>query len=287
MEKKYMFILLWFPLLLFVAAFALPLFYGVLLSLKDTSGNFVGVTNYVSVLTDQRFWGSLGFTFFFAFVVVGLMTTLGLLFGVFINHLTVGQNLVKSSMLIPWAISLTAWGLLGQIVFSKDYGIVNHLLMVIGLIDKPVVWLADPGNAKFAIIASRIYKDVWFGTLLFLVARQGISGELYEEAKVSGATGRFCLWHITIPLLRPTILYVGIINMIFSLHEFDQVYALTKGGPGFATETAAMGIYKHGMLFGNYEIAIAQSILWSIFIGTLAVIIFVPGQLRSLRNGNK
>lgn len=224
------------------------------------------------------FWGSLKFTLVYALVVAGAMTFLGLFFGIFINQLGRGQGLVKSVLLIPWAISLTAWGLLGQIVLSSQFGVVNDVLVRLNILETRLAWLGEPTLAKISVMVSRISKDVWFSALLFLVARQTIPSELYDEGKVCGAGPWQTLWYITLPLLRPTILFVGTILFIFALQEFDLVFALTRGGPGFATEVASVNIFRHGVRYGNYEYGTAVAAIWSLIVSAFVIVVFAPLQ---------
>jgi ABC-type sugar transport system permease subunit len=275
-------LLLAVPFTLFILSFTVPLFYEIGLSFYNARGSFVGLANYISLFHDEKFWSSLSYTITYSVVVAGVMSFLGLFIGVFINQLGSGDRFVKSIMLIPWAISLTAWGLLGQIVFSRQFGIVNDLLIRLGLTRQGIPWLGNPSVAKLTIMVSRIYKDVWFSALLFLVARQTIPYELYEEGRVSGANAWQIFWKITFPLLRTTMLYVGIILLIFALQEFDLVYALTRGGPGFATETAAVTIYRNGVLYGNYEYGTAVAAMWSLVITVIVIIFFAPLQMRAI-----
>ena len=278
--RKPLIFLLVIPFSFFILSFTIPLLYGIGLSFYDWRGNFVGFTNYLSVFNDAVFWGSLKFTLIYAVVVAGTMTFLGLFLGIFINQLGRGQALVKSILLIPWAISLTAWGLLGQIVLSSQFGIVNDVLVRLGILETRLAWLGEPTLAKISVMVSRISKDVWFSALLFLVARQTIPSELYDESKVCGAGPWQTLCYITLPLLRPTMLFVGTILFIFALQEFDLVFALTRGGPGFATEVASVNIFRHGVRYGNYEYGTAVAAIWSLIVTAFVILVFAPLQRR-------
>ncbi|MFP4510708.1 MAG: carbohydrate ABC transporter permease [Spirochaetota bacterium] len=282
-KKTELAVLLIIPFSLFILSFTVPLLYGLYLSLFGRRDDFVGLENYVRALTDSRFWGSMAFTISYAAVTTVLMLVFGLLLAVSINRLNRGQGVLKTTILIPWSISLTAWGLLASVVLSRNFGIANDLLLRIGIIESRVAWLSTVWPARFSVVLSRFYKDVWFATLLFLVARQTISKELYEQASISGATSIQAFFYITIPLLLRNMLYIGTIVSIFALQEFDMVYTLTAGGPAHATETVAVGIYRHGMLFGNYRYGTALATTWSLFITILVVSVFAPVQLRMIR----
>jgi len=279
MRKRLIFLLI-IPLSFFLVSHTIPFFYGVGMSFYDRGGNFVGFENFLSLFKDATFRSSIGFSLVYSLAVTVAMTFFGLFIGIYINTLVVGQGFVKSVFLIPWAISLTVWGLLARIALSPRFGIVNYFLTSFGFLESPVTWLGDPFLAKISVIVAVIYKDVWFSALLFLAARQNIPSELYEEGKVAGATPWQTLRYITLPLLRPAILYIGVILFIFSLQAFDSIYALTGGGPGFATEVASITIYREGVRYGNFEYGIASATIWSLIISAFVITVFAPAQRR-------
>jgi len=273
-RSKSSILLLLVPFATFFLSFTVPLIWGVWLSLYNSDGLFVGLANYLKVFKDASFWSSISFTLVYSVSVTLVMTVLGFFIALAVNQLRQGGGLAKAVMLIPWAISLTAWGLLMQIVTSGSFGILNDLLLRLGLIRQRVSWLGDPELARLTVIASRIIKDVWFATLLFLVARQTLPEELYEEGKVNGANPLQVFRYITVPLLRTTMMFVVVILLIFALQEFDMIFSLTRGGPGFATEVAALSIYRFGIQFGRYEMGTALTTVWSLLISLFVVLVF-------------
>ncbi|WP_176229865.1 carbohydrate ABC transporter permease [Candidatus Hakubella thermalkaliphila] len=278
--RKHLIYLLIIPLSFFLVSHTIQFFYGIGMSFYDGQGNFVGFENFLAVFKDATFRDSIRFSLVYSLAVTVAMTFLGLFIGIFINSLGGAQGFVKAIFLIPWAISLTVWALLVQIALSPRFGIVNHFLTTFGFVESPLLWLGDPSLARISVIAAVISKDVWFSALLFLVARQNLPVELYEEGKVAGATPWQALRYITLPLLRPAILYTGAILFIFSLQAFDFIYALTRGGPGFATEVAALTIYRHGVRYGNYEYGIAAATIWSLLVSVFVITVFAPAQRR-------
>ncbi|OHD67575.1 MAG: hypothetical protein A2177_12455 [Spirochaetes bacterium RBG_13_68_11] len=277
-------LLLLIPFAVFFISFTMPLLWAVWQSLFNSKGAFVGFGNYLKIFKDASFWSSITFTLIYAAATTLLMVVFGYLFAIVINQLGSGEAVAKTVMLVPWAISLTAWGLMMQIVTSQDFGILNDLLLRAHVITKRISWLGVEKYARPMVIASRVVKEVWFSTLLFLVARQTLPAELYEEGKVSGANPWQAFWLITTPLMRTTMLYTMTILLIFSLQEFDMIYALTRGGPGFATETAALGIYRLGILFGRYEAGTAYTAIWSVFVSIFVVLILGRVLIRSLES---
>jgi ABC-type sugar transport system permease subunit len=278
--RKQLIYLLIIPLFFFLVSHTIPFFYGIAMSFYDGQGNFVGFENFLAVFKDATFRDSIRFSLVYSLAVTVAMTFLGLFIGIFINSIGGGQGFVKAIILIPWAISLTVWGLLLQIALSPRFGIVNYFLTSFGFVESPLLWLGDSSLARFSVIAGVISKDVWFSALLFLVARQNLPVELYEEGKVAGASPWQALRYITLPLLRPSILYISVILFIFSLQAFDFIFALTRGGPGFATEVAALTIYRQGMRFGNFEYATASATIWSLLVSVFVITLFAPAQRR-------
>ncbi len=281
-RARFSILMLLVPFALFFLSFTVPLIWGMWQSLYNSKGAFVGFGNYLKAFKDASFWSSITFTFIYAGATTGLMVVFGYFFALIINQLGRGEGIAKAVMLVPWAISLTAWGLMMQVVASQNFGLLNDLLLRMHLIRLRVSWLGVESMARPMVIASRVVKEVWFATLLFLVARQTLPAELYEEAKVSGANPWQALWRITTPLMRTSVLYTLTIVLIFSLQEFDMIYALTRGGPGFSTETAALSIYRWGILFGKYEQGTAYTTIWSLFVSVLVVALLGRVMIRSM-----
>jgi len=266
MKKSELFFLLIFPFLFFIVSHLIPLFYGVALSFTDPKGNFVGLQNYYTAVNDHRFWGGIRFTFIYAFSTAALNLILGLLIGTFINQIRRGQGILKSVFLIPWAIPLTVWGLENRIIFSRDFGILNNVLIDTGITTTPLPWLGDPSLATISVIVSSVYRDMWFAALLFLVACQMIPQDFYDLAVIHGASALQTFRFITLPLLRRTIITVGTLLFIFAVQAFDIPYSLTYGGPAWATHTTAMYIFRRSLHYGDYEVGTALSIIWVLVI---------------------
>jgi multiple sugar transport system permease protein len=266
MKKSQFFFLLIFPLLFFVVSHLIPLFYGITLSFTDSNGNFVGLQNYYTALDDYRFWGSIRFTFIYAFCTAALNLIFGLLVGTFISQIRRGQGIVKSVFLIPWAIPLAVWGLENRIIFSRDFGIINNILMTAGIITTPLAWLGEAPLAIISVVVSSVYRDMWFAALLFLVACQMIPQDFYDLALVHGATALQRFRFITLPLLGRTIITVGTLLFIFAVQAFDLPYSLTFGGPAWATYTAPLYIFIRTLHYGDFQLGTALSSIWVLIV---------------------
>jgi len=273
-KKLHIVVLLIIPFSFFIVTYTVPFFYGISVSFHSPKGDFIGISNYLLIFRDARFLNAIKYSLVFSASTTVSLVLFGLIFGIVIHHLNYGRSIVKTAILIPWAISMTVWGLLAQIVLHDHFGLVNFLLLKLGIIRQGIGWLSDPALARFSAIAVRVYREVWFGSLLFLSARQIIPEEFYDEARVSGARPSQTLWFVTLPILKPTVLYIATLVLIFSFQEFDLVFALTQGGPGFATELASITVFQLGVRYGKFEYGTAAITVWSLFVTTIVVIFF-------------
>jgi multiple sugar transport system permease protein len=171
---------------------------------------------------------------------------------------------VRLSLLLPWALPLSFAGLIFAWFFHTEYGVVNDVLMRLGLQDEPTSWLLKPRWAFAAICLTIIWKTASFMALILLAGLQMIPRSLYEAAEVDGANLWQQFWQITIPMLMPSIVVALIFRTITALQTFDIPYTMTKGGPGEATETLAMLIHKYTIDYSDIG-----------FGSTLAVFMFV------------
>ena len=224
---------------------------------------FVGLANYVEVLSDGRFWSALAHTACFTLATVTLELVFGLLLALALHRTFRGRGLVRTVALLPWAIPTVIAALVWRFLFEGDSGAAGILLARLGGIEAPVVWLADPVLAWVPVVLADVWKTTPFVALLLLAGLQNIDAALYEAARVDGAGGWQELWHVTLPLLRPAILVALIFRTLDAFRVFDLIYVLTAGGPGTATEPVAL--YTFTALLQNLRFG---------FGGALSVVIF-------------
>lgn len=274
--RKFLIFLLILPFSFFVVSHLIPLAFGVGgISTFDKGGNFIGLGNYQTAIGDKIFWGSISFTLLYAIAYTVICLFAGLFIGTFLNQIKRGQGFFIAILLIPYAISFTIWGLELKIMFNREFGVINHMLMSTGIVGTQIQWLADPVMAKIAIISSSIFRDVWLPSLLFFVACKTIPRSLYDSAMICGAKTLQTFRFITFPLLKGTMIFVGILLFIQSLQAFDIIYALTYGGPGYSTFTAPLYIFRQGMGLGNFEYATALATIWTLMVFGLIAVIFL------------
>jgi ABC-type sugar transport system permease subunit len=173
---------------------------------------------------------------------------------------------------VPYAVPPIASGLIWSFIYSFEYGFLNRILFTTGLSNTAVAWAGDPSTALFAVAVAYIWRTLPFAILLIHAALQGINQELYEAASVDGAGALQRFWHITLPLLRPIIVVILVLRTSFAFAVFDEVLAITQGGPGDATWVAAWYSYKKGFS-PPFDIGVgaASAYVLALIIGAIAV----------------
>lgn len=240
---------------------------------------FVGGANYGELLGDGRFWSALGHTVFFTIATVSLELGLGLVLALALNRAYFGRGLVRTIVLLPWAIPTVVAGLLWSFLFDSQAGIVNAVLIDLGAMsaDQPFVWFSNAFAAWVPIVFADVWKTTPFVTLLLLAGLQNIDRSLYEAADIDGATPWQQFVHITVPLLKPAILVVLIFRTLDAFRVFDLIYVLTQGGPGTATEPLAL--YTFTRLLNNLQFGYGSALSVVIFLITFLLAV---GYIRAL-----
>ncbi|HET6700437.1 MAG TPA: sugar ABC transporter permease [Gemmatimonadaceae bacterium] len=237
---------------------------------------FVGLDNYAELARDPRFWQSLGHTLFFTVVTVALEIVLGMVLALAMNSAFRGRGAARATSLLPWAIPTVVAALLWRFMFDSQAGIVNALLVAIGILEQPMVWFIEATTAWIPVILSDVWKTTPFVAILLLAGLQNIDKTLYEAAEVDGASAWWRLWHITIPLLKPTIFVALIFRTLDAFRVFDLLYALTGGGPGTATEPIAL--YTHTIILQHLRFGYGSALSVVVFVITFALaIIYIRG----------
>ena len=211
------------------------------------TARFVGIENYVLVLTDVDFWNATKNTVLIALITVPGALVVGLGLAMLANLPFKRQWPVRLALLLPWALPLSFAGLIFAWFFHTEYGVVNDVLRIVGgggIEYEPTMWLLSPRWAFAAICLTIVWKTSSFMALILLAGLQMIPKSLYEAAEVDGASKWQQFWAITIPMLMPSIVVALIFRTITALQTFDIPYTMTRGGPGNTTETLAMLIHK-------------------------------------------
>lgn len=227
-----------------------PLVFSLVLSFGKVGANFkgytfVGLSNYVAVLSDPYVWFSFRITLQWVLGVTILLQLVALGGALLLNTDIRGRAIFRALLLVPWAVPSVANGIMWLSIYNKSYGALSGILYQLGIIrDYTIGWLESPWLAMASVTVAQVWKWSPFATLVLLAALQSIPYELYESARIDGA-GVFARFrYVTVPLLLPTILILVLLNLVWSLNAFDLIYALTQGGPGNATKVIAYHIWK-------------------------------------------
>ena len=231
---------------------------------------FVGLANYTSLLTDERFWSSLVNTLIIAGGAVGLEFVVGLSVAIGLYYLQRGAGVFVVLQLIPLIITPVVAALFIKWMFVARWGLVDATLASFDLFGPD--WLGDPSWAKFTVIIADAWKFAPFMILVFYAGLQSMDQNLIDAGRIDGASGWKLLYHVIIPALRPLILFVLIIRLMDAFRFFDTIYVLTGGGPGTATETLTMYTFSIG--FSQLEMgrASALGVLTLIIVGALIAV---------------
>jgi multiple sugar transport system permease protein len=240
-------------LILMALVAAVPIGYAIWLSLNQYSvrtaglSRFVGLDNYIAALTSQEWWAAFGQTFTFAAFSVTLELILGTAMALLLNLAFRGRALLRTVVLLPYAIVTVVSAITWQTMFQPDLGLVTNVLSALGLPGGDVVWLGERGYAMAVIVLADVWKTTPFAALIILAGLQVISSETYEAAELDGASKWQTFVHITLPLLRPAIVLAAIFRTMDALRVFDLPFVLTRGANG----TESMSMLAYGELREN------------------------------------
>jgi multiple sugar transport system permease protein len=245
--------------LLFVLA---PMLYGFWISLHDwhilsKEAPFIGARNYVGVLRDDRFWQAIWQTGYFVLLTVPFGNLLSLLLAVGLNQRFRGDSFYKVCFYLPVVTSVSVLAVTWRWLFARDIGLLNHYL------GQPVDWLNDPKM----VMPSLALMSIWWGAggnmLIYLAALKSVPGEMLEAASLDGADAWKRFWRITLPSIKPAVLFCLVMSVIASSQVFGQSYILTGGGPADRSLTVVLYMYQTG--FGQYQLGYASAVAYLLF----------------------
>ena len=254
------------PALLVIALFfALPVLAALVLSLTDfdiyaladlDNLRFVGIDNYVALLANPLFWKALGNTFYF--VIVGVPLSIGVSLGAALllqSKLGRFKPFFRTAFFAPVVTTVVAVAVIWRYLFHTKYGLVNWGLGGLGI--DPIDWLGDPHWAMPTIIVFAVWKNFGYNMIIFLAGLQAIPEDLYEAARIDGASAWSQFRHVTLPLLGPVLLLVGILTMAGYFQLFAEPYVMTQGGPLESTVSVLYLMYEQGFKWWNLGAASA------------------------------
>jgi len=263
------------PKLAFFGVFlAFPIGWAIELSFRSGSilgkMQYVGVSNYRRLFSDSLFRICVENTLEYAVIVIPLVIGGGLVLAALLNRPIRFRAFFRVALILPTVTPTVAAVIIWIYLLQGQGGIFNEILSFFGL--APVLWLGSPHLVIPMIAMIECWRGVGFYTIVFLAGMQSIPRELYQAAAIDGITGVRAFWRITVPLLRPVILFSTVVATIFNLQIFDSPYVLTQGGPGFSSTTLVMYIYDEAFSYDDMGYAAAISLMLMLLILVLAVV---------------
>ncbi len=264
------------PMVLIMAAVLIfPLAYSFVISLQDYQlskigqQQFIGFDNYINLFGNRSFWMALRNTLEFVVIAVSIEVTLGFFLALLLhNKATFMRGFFRSTLLSPMFITPIAVGLIFRFLTNSQLGVIPNLLKIINI---SIDWFS-PQLALFSIAMIDVWQWTPFMLLLLLAGLESLPEEPFEAAQVDGAQGWKMIWYVTLPLMRPIILAAIVIRMLDAFKVYEYVYAITRGGPGEATQTMQYYIYRTGFIYFRAGEAAAMSYTF-IFVITIMVLI--------------
>ncbi len=271
--------LLVLPALLIILGVTLwPIIYTFILSFYNVPQGinqvrtFTGLGNYLAMLKDSLFWETIGRTFYFTVVSVGLEMVIGMAVAQLIHSHPIGWRFLRFALIIPWAVPTIVNGAMWRWIYSADFGALNGLLSQLGLIKHYIPWLTLPNLAMPLVILADVWHMMPFVALILQAALATIPLDYEEAASVDGANAWQRFWYIRLPQLRPAILVALIARTVDAFRVFDIVYMITAAGPANKTLTITYLTYLNSFPWGKQGTGAALSFLISIFTLSMALI---------------
>ena len=230
---------------------------------------FIGFGNYIEILRSAEFWPVLRITMVFTALAVALVVLIGVLIALLLNERFPGRGLVRTLILVPWAIPPVVNGLMWQWLYDAKVGVLNGLLVALRIIPEYRGWLSHPTDALLALVTAHVWNALPVAVILLLAALQTIPGELYDAGRVDGAGPWQLFGQVTLPWLSQPLLIVMILQTMLAIRIFDLIYVLTAGGPGTSTTTLTWQTYL--TTFDNLDFGLGNAYAYTVSLITLGL----------------
>ncbi|MFD0675841.1 MULTISPECIES: carbohydrate ABC transporter permease [unclassified Paenibacillus] len=244
-------------LALFLAFTIYPIIMSYVYSFFNWSGygslsNFIGLENYAETISDPFFWNAFKNSFIFMFFVVLVQVPLALLIAILLNSSWLkGATIYRTIYFLPVVTTTAVIGIVMRFIFGAYKGLINEMLIAVGILDKPIDWLGSMDTAMMIIILVGIWKTFGMKMVYWLAALQSLPKELFEAAKVDGANWLQTFRYVMFPLLLPVGSVILLLSSVNALHVFDLVKSMTNGGPAFHTDMVDLYIYRYAFEGGG------------------------------------
>lgn len=285
MEKMKMKKVIWTPYLLILPAVCLitfvmlyPLgkvFYLAFQNYNPTKpymNGFVGIDNFIRIFTNKEFYSALLVSAKWVISEVVLQLFFGMIVALILNQKFKGRGIFRALTFVPWAMSGVLTAVLFSLIFNQHFGVLNDILMKLGLIKENVAWLADTNLVFGSVVTAELWRGIPFFAISILAAMQGLPGEVYEAARVDGSSRVKTFLYVTLPMLKNTIVLTTLLRTIWEFNSVDLIYSLTGGGPIGKTTTVSMLIANQAIKTNNYGYGSAISVVSFAILAIVAVI---------------
>lgn len=253
--------------------FVVPFLDNLVASFTDESTQlFAGLQNYKKVLRDAAFFIAVKNTVIWTVSVTLTQFLIGFALALLCSHKVKGVSFLRPIFIFPWAIPGVVATLAWKWMYNTDFGILNLILRSLGVIKENISWLTVPGTAMLAAIIVSAWKGSPYYLMMLFAGLEGVPEDLYEAAQIDGANGRQRFFHITIPQLTPIITMSLTLGTIWTLNAYENIFALTGGGPSRRTETLPLYIYNTAFTYFRMHDAVIPSILLFLCVTLLAVL---------------
>jgi len=259
-------ILFCLPFLIVFALFLIfPMLFGFFISFFDwdilSTRQWKGLGNYIKLFKDATFYSSLWHTLLFVLISTPILLVIGFLMALLVTSKSAFHGAAENVFFLPYVLSITVIGTLWAWIFQKNYGILNQFIKLFG--GKPVGWLTETYPAMWSIIITTVWWTAGFNMILFSAGIKQISSEIYDAVKIDGANYIQTVFHVTLPLVKPTTVLCLILQVIASFNIFGQVYVMTGGGPHGSTRVLVQYIYENG--FNYFKMGYSSAMAYVLF----------------------
>jgi len=237
---------------------------------KETA--FVGLGNFATILQYDLFYLSLKNSMIYAATTTVVQFLLGLWLALLLRHMKTGSGLYRTLVFAPWALSGVLTSIIWQMVFNGSFGILNDILLRLGLIKEAVVWTATPRLAMMCVIVATIWRGIPYFGISLLGAMLSIPNDLYESASIDGANGIKCFFNITLPYIKETVVLTTILRFIWTFNDVDIIHSFTGGGPNNGTLTLPIYITRETLTHLNFGYGSALTVILTLVLLVLTSI---------------
>ena len=271
--QPYLFIAPALLILLFIIVYPVVDVFRLALSHTDRAGNvtgFAGVANFERMLADPVFWRVVLQTVWWTTSILVVTTVISMVAALLLDREFTGRVFFRVAILLPWTVSAAVMAITWRYIYSQEYGLLNHTLKALGLIQQNIPWLGLPTLALAAVVWVGVINSVPFTTLGFLAGLQSVPDDLYEAADIDGASSWAKFWNVTMPSMKHVFAVVTLVNVILIFRNFPIIWVLTQGGP--VNYTDVIGTYIYKTAFRSLDWGTASAI--SVF-GFIVLMVFV------------